>query len=156
MEGKGTGSGPALRASVQDVLTEVKQRNGWKAGDTVRIVCHTSLPMRERHLDQLIADCVAAVGAEQNVEFAFLTVGDRQPFTMLDPGQPGRQAHGKRKGVFAPERGTIVQISPAQRLLAITGLDRRIPVARTLAEAQAALPRDEGTPDRHQPRQGSS
>ncbi len=43
-----------------------------------------------------------------------------------------------------------------RRLLAITGLDRRIPVAQTLAEAQGALPRDEGTPDRHQPRQGSS
>ena len=112
-----------LRASVQDVLAEIKQRNGWKPGDTVRVVCHTTLPMRERHLDRLIADCVAAVGAEQDVEFAFLTVGDRQPFTMLDPGQPGKQARGQYKGVFAPERGTIVQISPAQRLLAITGPD---------------------------------
>ena len=123
-----------LRASVQDVLTEIKQRNGWKPGDTVRIVCHTTLPMRERHLDRLIADCVAAVGAEQNVEFAFLTVGDRQPFTMLDPGQPGKQARGKRKGIFAPERGTIVQISPAQRLLAITGPD-------LIKRAGAPLPR---------------
>ena len=112
-----------LRASVQDVLAEIKQRNGWKPGDTVRVVCHTSLPMRERHLDRLIADCVATVGAEQNVEFAFLTVGDRQPFTMLDPGQPGKQARGQHKGAFAPERGTIVQISPTQRLLAITGPD---------------------------------
>ena len=112
-----------MRASVQDVLTEVKQRNGWKPGDTVRIVCHTSLPMRERHLDRLIADCVATVGAEQNVEFAFLTVGDRQPFTMIDPSQPGKQARGKRKGTFAPERGTIVQVGPTQRLLAITGPD---------------------------------
>ncbi len=42
-----------------------------------------------------------------------------------------------------------------RRLLAITGLDRRIPVAQTLAEAQAALPRDEGTPERRQPREGS-
>lgn len=123
-----------LQASVQDVLTEVKQRNGWKPGDTVRVVCHTSLPMRERHLDRLIAGTVAAVGAEQNVEFAFLTVGDRQPFTMLEPGQPGKQARGQRKGVFAPERGTIVQISPTQRLLAITGPD-------LIKRAGAALPR---------------
>jgi len=123
-----------LRASVQDVLTEVKQRNGWKPGDTVRVVCHTSLPMRERHLDRLIAGAVASVGAEQNVEFAFLTVGDRQPFTMLDPGQPGKQARGQRKGVFAPERGTIVQISPTQRLLAITGPD-------LIKRAGAPLPR---------------
>ncbi len=113
-----------LRATVQDVLTEIKQRNGWKPGDTVRIVCHTSLPMRERHLDRLIADAVAAVGSEQTMEFAFLTVGDRQPFTMLDLSQPGKQARGgQHKGTFAPDRGTIVQISPTQRLLAITGPD---------------------------------
>ena len=94
-----------MRASVQDALTEVKQRNGWKPGDTVRVVCHTSLPMRERELDRLIADCVATVGAEQNVEFAFLTVGDRQPFTMLDPSQPGKQTRGKRKGDLRPRTG---------------------------------------------------
>ena len=73
-----------------------------EAGRHGAIVYHTSLPMRERHLDRLIANCVATVGAEQNVEFAFLTVGDRQPFTMLDPSQPGKQARGKRKGSSPP------------------------------------------------------
>ncbi|MFC6023758.1 hypothetical protein ACFP2T_47350 [Plantactinospora solaniradicis] len=111
-----------LRTSVQDVLADIKARNGWRPGDTVRIVCHTSLPMRDHHLDRLIGDCVATVGSEQNVEFAFLTVGDRQPFTMLDPHQPGRNDYrGRIKGALAPERGTIMQISDTQRLLAITG-----------------------------------
>jgi hypothetical protein len=111
-----------LRASVRDVLTEVKQRNGWRPGDTVRVVCHTSLPIREVHLDRLIGDCIAEVGDEQNIEFAFLTVGDRQPFMMLDQGQPGKLTRsGQRKGIFAPERGTITQVTRAQRLLAVTG-----------------------------------
>lgn len=110
-----------LRESVQAVLSEIKQRNGWSPGDTVRIVCHTSIPMGNSHLDRLVADSVATVGADQNVEFAFLTIGDRQPFTMLDPTQRGKEMLGQRKGVLAPERGTIVQISPTQRLLAITG-----------------------------------
>jgi hypothetical protein len=111
-----------LRASVRDVLTEVKQRNGWRPGDTVRVVCHTSLPIREVHLDQLIGDCIAEVGDEQDIEFAFLTVGDRQPFMMLDQGQPGKPIpNGQRKGILAPARGTIAQITPVQRLLAVTG-----------------------------------
>jgi hypothetical protein len=111
-----------LRTSVQEVVADIKARNAWTPGDTVRIVCHTSLPMRGQHLDRLIGDCVATVGAEQNVEFAFLTVGDKQPFTMLDPSQPGRSDHrGRTKGGLAPERGTILQISDTQRLLAITG-----------------------------------
>jgi anti-sigma B factor antagonist len=41
-----------------------------------------------------------------------------------------------------------------RQLLAITGLDRRILLARTLAEAQATLPQDGGTPDSQQPPQG--
>jgi hypothetical protein len=77
--------------------------------------------MRDRELGRLIAASAATVGAEQNVEFAFLTVGDRQPFTMLDHGQRGKEGLGQFRGVYAPERGTIVQISPSQRLLAITG-----------------------------------
>ena len=111
-----------LRDSVQQVLTEIKQRNGWLPGDTVRIVCHGSWPMRNRDLDRLIAECIASVGAEQTVEFAFLTVGEHQAISMLDLGQPGKEAKKGRKGVYAPERGTIVQITRSQRLLAVTGL----------------------------------
>jgi len=110
-----------LRESVRHVLSEIKQRNGWKPGDTVRIVCHTTNPMRTRALDRLVAECVETVGADQNVEFAFLTVGDKHPFTALDPGQSGINVGGQRKGALAPERGTIIQVSRNQRLLAITG-----------------------------------
>jgi hypothetical protein len=111
-----------LRTSVQEILADAKARNGWRPGDTVRVVCHTSLPMRDHHLDRLIGDCVTTVGAEQHVEFAFLTVGDKQPFTMLDPRQLGHSDRRRRtKGALAPERGTILQISDTQRLLAITG-----------------------------------
>ncbi|MFW6195635.1 MAG: argonaute/piwi family protein, partial [Chloroflexota bacterium] len=111
----------ALRESIRDVLSEIKQRNGWKPDDTVRIVFHTTNPMRTRQLDRLVGECVRTVGSEQDVEFAFLTVGDKHPFTVLDPDQSGLNINGQRKGALAPERGTIVQVSPNQRLLAITG-----------------------------------
>jgi hypothetical protein len=68
-----------------------------------------------------MAASAATVGAEQNVEFAFLTVGDRQPFSMLDRGQRGKEVLGQHRGVYAPERGTTVQISASQRLLAGVG-----------------------------------
>ncbi len=110
-----------LRESLRGVLSEIKERNGWKAGDTVRIVCHTTNPMRTRELDRLVAECVQAVGADQDVEFAFLTVGSAHPFTALDPFQRGIDAHGQRKGALVPERGTIIQVSRNQRLLAVTG-----------------------------------
>lgn len=111
----------ALQESVLTVLAEIKERNGWRPGDTVRVVCHTSEPMRDRELGRLMAASAATVGGEQNVEFAFLTIGDRQPFSMLDPCQEGKKVLGQLRGVYAPERGTSVQISANQRLLAITG-----------------------------------
>src|SRR5207302_8420554 len=36
-----------LRASALQVLKEVKERNGWRPGDTVRIVVHSFKPLRQ-------------------------------------------------------------------------------------------------------------
>lgn len=110
-----------LRESVLQVLAEIKKRNGWRPGDTVRIVCHTTNPMKTKHLDRLVAESVQTVGEGQTVEFAFLTVGSDHPFTMLDPAQRGARRGEAIRGVMAPDRGTIVQLSGSQRLLAVTG-----------------------------------
>ncbi|SRR6266567_1929387 len=76
----------ALRESLLAVLGEVKERNGWRTGDTVRIVCHTARPVRNVHLDQIMAECVAEVGSGQNIEFAFPHRLRRPP---LRPSRPG-------------------------------------------------------------------
>ncbi|GAA0393837.1 hypothetical protein Acor_81920 [Acrocarpospora corrugata] len=112
-----------LKESVLHALSEIKERNGWRPGDIVRIVCHTANPMRTKKLDHLIAECVQKVGRDQTVEFAFLTIGSDHPFTMLDPHQPGRSSRGggPARGVMAPDRGTIVQLTKDQRLLSVTG-----------------------------------
>jgi hypothetical protein len=111
-----------LRASALQVLKEVKDRNGWRAGDTVRIVVHSFKPLRKMELAEIMAECVAELAGEQNVEFAFLTVGSDHPFAVSDLAQEGQQLRsGARKGVYAPERGMIVQIGRYSRLLATSG-----------------------------------
>jgi hypothetical protein len=112
----------ALRASALQVLKEVKERNGWRAGDTVRVVCHSFKPLRKIELAEIMADCVAELAGEQTVEFAFLTVGSDHPFAISDLAQEGQPLRsGALKGVYAPERGTIVQIGRYSRLLATSG-----------------------------------
>jgi hypothetical protein len=112
----------ALRASTRQVLREVKERNGWRPGDTVRIVCHSFKPLRKIELADVMAECVQELAGEQNVEFAFLTVGSDHPFAISDLEQAGVQnRRGAAKGVYVPERGTIVQIGRYSRLLAVTG-----------------------------------
>lgn len=125
----------ALRASSLKVLREVKERNGWRPGDTVRIVCHSFKPLKNVELAEIMADCIGELAGEQNVEFAFLTVGSEHPFAISDLAQQGQQLRsGGRKGVYAPERGTIVQIGRYQRLLAVSG-------PTLVKRANAPLPR---------------
>lgn len=113
-----------LKNSTIEVLREIKERNGWRNGDTVRIVFHAYKPLRRFEMARIIADCVRLVGKEQNIEFAFLTVSMDHPFRALDKLQKGiepRYGSGKRKGVYVPERGTIIQVGQYTRLLCING-----------------------------------
>src|SRR5581483_7849630 len=101
-----------LHASTLQVLREIRERNGWRAGDTVRIVCHSAKPLRDIEVGRIVGDCVKELAGEQTIEFAFLTVGSEHPFTVSDRAQPGLEVRNTtaRKGQYAPERGTIVQV----------------------------------------------
>ena len=107
-----------LRRSTTEVLNEIKRRNGWQPGETVRVVCHASRPLRHVDAAKIVAECVEAVGEEQIVEFAFLTVSQVHPFNIIDPHSPGVK---KGKGRLQPERGTVVNLSKHARLLCVTG-----------------------------------
>lgn len=111
-----------LRASTLQVLREMRERNGWRDGDTVRLVFHAHRPMKGVHVTDIVSSCVAEAGEGLNVQFAFLTVSDRHPFRLLDkdfPGTPTR--NGAQKAVYVPERGVLVEIDGNARLLCTNG-----------------------------------
>ena len=113
-----------LQRSTVEILKEVKKRNGWQPGDTVRVVVHSFKPLKKLELARIMKDCVATVGDEQNVEFAFLTVTQDHPFRLFDRDQPGipMRNHGDvRKAVFVPQRGVIAQLGAFTRLLCTNG-----------------------------------
>ncbi|MEG4428054.1 MULTISPECIES: Piwi domain-containing protein [unclassified Microcoleus] len=111
-----------LRNSTLSILREIKNRNGWQPDDTVRLVFHAAKPLKDVDVANIIAECVTEVGNEQNVEFAFLTISHDHPFTMLDKSQQGVNVkEGERKGIYAPERGTILQLGRYTRLLSTNG-----------------------------------
>jgi hypothetical protein len=111
-----------LRDSTLSILQEIKNRNDWQPGDTVRLVFHAAKPLKDVDVANIIAECVAQVGNEQNVEFAFLTISHDHPFTMLDKSQQGVSVkESERKGIYAPERGTILQLGRYTRLLSTNG-----------------------------------
>lgn len=62
-----------------------------------------------------------AVGQEQHIEFAFLTVTIDHSFLLLDPTQKGIQTRSGTKGTLVPDRGTIAQIGRFTRLVCTNG-----------------------------------
>ena len=124
-----------LRDSTRDLIDEVKRRNGWQPGDTVRIVLHAARPPRNVDFALLMREAIQAVGHDQHLEFAFVTVSHDHPFALFDTAQPGKETRGGKKGVFAPDRGLIVQTDRYSRLIATTGVTlvkrARSPTAET-------------------------
>ena len=111
-----------LRDSTRDIIEEIKRRNGWQPGDTVRLVFHASRPPRNVEVAQLMREAVRAVGDEQCVELAFLTVSHDHPFVLFDTSEAGKYTAKGRKGEFAPERGLIAQTGRYSRLVCTTGV----------------------------------
>jgi hypothetical protein len=111
-----------LRDSTRDLIEEMRRRNGWQLGDTVRIVLHAARPPKNVDFGLLMRDAIAAVGDDQHIEFAFVTVSHDHPFALFDTSQLGKQSGRSQKGVFAPDRGLIVQTDKYSRLITTTGV----------------------------------
>jgi hypothetical protein len=112
-----------LKSSTIDVLNEIKARNGWRAGDTVRIVFHSYKPLRNVEVSEIMAESVRAIGEGLNIQFAFLTVSHDHPFLALDLKQQGISRHpgAPRKGEYAPDRGVMVRVGRYTQLLCTNG-----------------------------------
>ncbi len=114
-----------LLASTKDILADIKKRNGWNPGDNVRIIFHSYKPLKKIEIAEITKQAAKAVGHEQTIEFAFLTISFEHPFLAIDPAQAGRMKsydpHSKPKGRFVPVRGTITQIGRYTRLVCANG-----------------------------------
>jgi len=111
-----------LRASMAAVLADVKQRNGWQPDDTVRVIFHAHKPLKRDEVAAIAFDGARAVGAEQRLQLAFLTISHDHPFYLFDPDEPGvpaRKGGSAMKGALAPSRGTIARIGRWTRLVCV-------------------------------------
>ncbi len=111
----------AVRESLLGVLQTLKRRNNWLPGDTVRVIFHANKPLKRVDIAKVAFDCAKAVGGEQNIQMAFVTISHDHPFSLVDKKERGLSVgkSGKSKGVYAPPRGTIARIGPFTRLLCV-------------------------------------
>jgi hypothetical protein len=110
-----------LKDTTERVLADIKARNGWAPGDNVRMIFHTYKPLKNVEVAEIVKRAAYAVGNEQTIEFAFLTVTVDHPFLVLDRNQSGIPVKSWMKCVYVPDRGTIVQIGKYTRLVCTNG-----------------------------------
>ena len=111
-----------LRSAVRDTLTAIKKRNGWQRGDRIRLIFHASRPPKCIDLARLMTEAVEAIGKDQQIDVAFLTVSQDHPFTLFNESQPGKQSSKGPKGEFAPDRGLIIRTGRYSRLITTSGI----------------------------------
>lgn len=111
-----------LRDSTRAVIDEIKKRNGWQPGDTVRLVFHAARPPRNIDFSRLMQEALLTIGKEQHLEVAFLTISHEHPFALFDTSQPGKDTRKGKKGELTPDRGLIVQSSKFSRLVSTSGV----------------------------------
>lgn len=112
----------AIRESMTGILRELKKRNNWRPGDTVRVVFHAHRPLKRIDVASIVFDCTREIGSDQNIQMAFVTISHDHPFVFLDRSEQGLSAFkgsNARKGVFAPPRGAIARVGRLTRLLAV-------------------------------------
>jgi hypothetical protein len=111
-----------VRESMLAILKELKTRNNWQPGDTVRVIFHAHRPLKRVEVAKIVFACTREIGAQQDIQMAFVTVSHDHPFYILDKaerGEPIKRDSDIMKGVFAPVRGTIARIGRSTRLLAL-------------------------------------
>jgi hypothetical protein len=111
-----------LRESMITILKEVKARNNWQSGDTVRVIFHAHRPLKKVDVGKIVFACAREIGVQQDIQMAFVTISHEHPFYILDRLEHGlavRKDSDIKKGVYAPARGTIARIGRATRLLAV-------------------------------------
>ena len=112
-----------LSESTAKVIGEMRERNGWRDGDTIRVVFHAHKPLKRVEVSEIVRESVAKAGAGLTVQFAFLTLSHDHPFRITDPEYGGIAARNSDsiKAKMVPARGRLVQLGRYTRLLCTKG-----------------------------------
>lgn len=112
-----------LKASVE----QIRLRNAWQPGDSVRLIFHVFKPLRDVEAQAVKALVEHLVDFQ--VEFAFIHISEDHDWMLFDQNSAGiddwqvvdPRLRGRRKGALVPERGYAVPLDRRSILLSVTG-----------------------------------
>lgn len=112
----------AFLDALRKAVSKVQQDMNWQAKDHVRLVFHASFKRFNQNEVNAVKALMRDLG-DYEVEYAFLQLSEQHPYLIFDRGQNGVvDFETKRsKGVYAPRRASILQLSNRDVLLCLTG-----------------------------------
>jgi hypothetical protein len=122
----------ALSETLTRAIERVRAEDNWRSTDSVRLIFHVFQQIKDQEAEA-VGKIVQSLGFS-DVKYAFVHVVDSHPYTLFDEHNPGVNFGYEKKGIYAPERGLCVSLSPEERLLAFTG-------SREVKQLHHGLPR---------------
>ncbi len=110
-----------LLKNLNESFQRLNEEQGWKEGDTIRLIFHIFKPIRNVEFD-VVGELVRQF-PKFKIQFAFVTIVKNHPVKLFDPQQPGiRTGYGnKTKGEFVPARGTNIILDGSSCLVQMLG-----------------------------------
>jgi hypothetical protein len=110
----------ALIRSLQETVSELRSRFGWKPKDRVRLIFHQSFK-KYKDLEAEAVKTFAASLTDFDVQYAFVHVSDSHNWMLFEPSAQGVKFGKPMKGKMVPQRGQCVPLGPNTALLTLSG-----------------------------------
>lgn len=114
-----------LLNSLKDSIEKLEQDNGWREGDTIRLIFHIFKPIKE--VEFLVVKELIKQFSRFTIQFAFVTISEFHPFVMFDesqPGKPNKYKPNEKIGQFVPRRGSNIVLDKTSCLVQTLGFEQ--------------------------------
>ncbi|MBE7467655.1 MAG: hypothetical protein HS114_00755 [Anaerolineales bacterium] len=130
----------ALHAVLQSSVNYVSIQQGWQRNDQVRLIFHTSKPLKNLEIET-VKRFMRENLPQYQADFAFLKIGQDHRWTIYDPKSKGfTNLKGQVRGEQVPKRGTTIILDNQRALLSMTGPEElKLPEQGCPAPVQLSL-----------------
>lgn len=109
-----------LLKNLQESFQKLNDQQGWKEGDTIRLIFHIFKPIRNVEFD--VVSALVKQYPQFKIQFAFVTVSKSHPLLIFDPQQSGIRGYNNSiKGEFVAARGTNLIVDSSSCLVQMLG-----------------------------------
>jgi hypothetical protein len=111
-----------LLRNLKESFDSLEMQQGWKEGDTVRLIFHIFKPIKNLEFE-VVSELIQQY-SKFKIQFAFVTISKKHPFMMFDQTQPGIKKSyysNELKGEFVPDRGKNIVLDGSSCLVQMLG-----------------------------------